>query len=70
MAQPSVAALTPVEKPAREYVSAIEAKKWSVFFSSETVIISILNWRVITSVLIGSPPWHFMHAYDLLQVTF
>jgi len=44
--------LTLVEKSAGEYFCAIEAKKWSLFFSSETVVISALNRRVMTSALI------------------
>ena len=63
MAQPSVVDfstdiqvlhffLTPIEKPAGEYFCAIEAKKWSWFFSSETVVISALNRREMTSTFI------------------
>jgi hypothetical protein len=45
--------LPSVEKPAGEYFYAIEAKNGHCFFSSETVVISSLNRRIITSALMG-----------------
>jgi hypothetical protein len=57
--------LAPVEKPAQNISVPLKQKKGHCFFSSESVVISALNRRVITSALIEGS---FLLSYQLFAV--